>query len=104
MSHGPTGLGVLAVDVAARLTASGVLATTSIAEGGLMEVVVHLDPHRQQVAAITVGRWSSAVVHTVGEPSRVAFDVMGDDACTLHPQCLTVWLWGWVVRHRGSTW
>lgn len=104
MTTTPAGLGVLAVDVAGQLTASGVLATTSIAHGGVVEVVVQVDRRRGQLAAITAGQWGTAVVHTPGEPDQFVSDLLGDYACDQHAHCLSVWLWGWVVRHRGTRW
>ena len=104
MSTTPAGLGVLAVDVAAGLCASGILATTSVDEDGGIEVVVQLDPHRGLVAAMGAGAWAQAVVHTPGEPDRVVFDVLGEDACVEHQGCVSLSIWGWVVRHRGTTW
>lgn len=57
-----TGLGALAVDLADRLTSSGIVSTTVVTPDGDVEFVVQFDPHQGVLAAIRVGEWASWVV------------------------------------------
>lgn len=101
----PTGLGALAVDVADRLTASGIIATAHVDPEGRVQLVVQLDTVRGQVASLMVGEWDRALVDhadltTTTEPGPV----VGGNLCVDHPGCIALWLWGWCLRWRGLEW
>jgi len=103
----PTGLGALAVDVADRLTASGIIATTHIDHHhpGRVQLVVQLDPIRQQVASLLVGEWDRAVVdHADLSTTIESGPVLGGDLCVEHGPCAALWVWRWVLRWRGLEW
>ncbi|WP_029291290.1 hypothetical protein [Cellulomonas sp. HZM] len=104
MSAPTTGLGALGVDLADRLVASGIIATVHVDPESRVQLVVQLDPHRRQVAAIRVGQWDRA---WVDEGDGVGKEVVGpvlSDLCVEHAGCLSLWVWGWVLRWRGLQW
>ena len=95
---------MLAVDVAAALTQSGVDATTRVTPDGLVELLLMLEPWTRTMAVLDVRDLSVALIdgdqyvepRTAPGPLQPGVEVCCD------PVCLSAATWLWVLRWRGT--
>lgn len=94
---------LIALDVAAGLTQSGVDATTRVTPDGRVELLVLLEPTSRAMAILDVTDLSTALIDEQDvEPRTVPGPLdHGLDACDA-PSCLTVPVWVWVLGWRGT--
>jgi hypothetical protein len=94
---------LLAVDVAASLVASGVDATTRLAEDNRVELLVLLEPWTPTMAILDVTDLTMALIDKQGTEPRVVNGPVDPCVETCDDAgCLTGAVWSWVLRWRGT--